>query len=102
MKVWDIVYYSDKPNTTPAVLYKGNLFNLKLESKLREEVFNYFYLTHRDKKKEIKELEEIFNNNTYKNLYEMVFPPKKVKHRFEYLVDLLNLFEIEIDFKGIL
>lgn len=102
MKVWDIVYYNNKSNTTPAVLYKGNLFNLKLESKLRGEVFNYFYLTHRDKKNEIKELEENFDNNSYKQLYNMVYPPKKVKHRFEYLVALLNLFGIEIDFKGIL
>ena len=75
---------------------------MKLEFKLREEIFKIFYLTHRDNKKKIKEIEENFDNEAYRLLYEMVFPPKLVKHQNEYLVDLLNLFSVEINFKGII
>lgn len=101
MILWSLNYNDN--STVPTIFYKMVNININdvIEKKLEEEIFRIFYLTHRDAKSKIKAIK---NNeeNTYKHLYELLFPPKKVKNKFEYLVYLLNVFTIEIEKMGIL
>jgi hypothetical protein len=98
MKLWSLGFDEDQKKNFPQVLYKGKEINLTIETRLVKEIFKIFYLTHRDEHKKIKEIEKnVKHTLPYKELYHMVKPPKKAEFYTEYLVDLLNIFSVEID-----
>ena len=77
--------------------YHGIEISQDKEEFLTNEIFKIFYLTHRDAKQQIKEIELNKFELPYKKLYELVFPPKNVEFHTEYFIDLLNLFSIELE-----
>lgn len=97
MKLWTMRFDESRLDNFPQVCYKGTEINPNKESSLVKEIFRIFYLTHRDSKDKIKIIENNKLELPYKNLYNMVFPPKKVEFETEYFVDLLNLFSIELE-----
>jgi len=93
MKLWSIEY-DEKNDDVPKIFCKNNEVHTDIEIIYRQQIFNCFYLTHRDFKKKIENIEFDIFASTYKELYILIFPQKKVKHQIEYLIDLLNLFDI--------
>lgn len=101
MILWTLNYKENE--SIPTTYYKIVKFDITedIEQKLEKEIFRLFYLTHRDAKVKIEEIENKTDNDKCKELYELLFRPKRVKHRIEYLLSLLNLFSIEIEEMGI-
>lgn len=97
MKLWTLEYNDENKYNFPQLIYKGVEVNSHIEVKLIKELFRLFYVTHIDEKAKIKELEQNNNLSPYKELYELILPPKNVEFQKEYLVDLLNFFSIEIE-----
>lgn len=97
MKLWSLGLDNNNLDNFPQVLYKNKPITIEQEMKLTHEIFKIFYLTHRDKKNQIRVIENYKNELPFKDLYNLVFPDKNVEFHTEYLVDLLNLFCIELE-----
>lgn len=92
MRLWSLSFKGD---STPFLSFKGKDVG-DIEKQLKEEVFKVFYRVHRDKIEKIKEIENSISDHKYKALYNLIFPRTKKIYKWEYLVDLLNTFNIEI------
>lgn len=100
MKLWSLEYNEEKKLNFPQLMYKGKEVDSSVKLTLLREIFKLFYLTHRDSKDKIKEIENKASTVLpYEGLYNLILPPKNVEFQKEYLVDLLNYFSIEIDEK---
>jgi hypothetical protein len=97
MKLWSLQYNESNLDNFPQICYKGIVLPVTKEVLLVNELFKIFYLTCRDAKQQIKEIELNKFELPYKKLYELVFPPKNVEFHTEYFIDLLNLFSIELE-----
>lgn len=97
MKLWSLQYNESNLDNFPQICYKGIELPVTKEELLVNELFKIFYLTCRDAKQQIKEIELNKFELPYKKLYELVFPPKNVEFHTEYFIDLLNLFSIELE-----
>lgn len=97
MKLWSLQYNESNLDNFPQICYKGIELPITKEELLVNELFKIFYLTCRDAKQQIKEIELNKFELPYKKLYELVFPPKNVEFHTEYFIDLLNLFSIELE-----
>ena len=97
MKLWTLQFNESNLVNFPQICYKGIEISQDKEEFLINEIFKIFYLTHRDAKQQIKEIELNKFELPYKKLYELVFPPKNVEFHTEYFIDLLNLFSIELE-----
>ena len=97
MKLWSIGYDENQKDNFPQVIFKSQVIPIEQEAKLVNEIFRIFYLVHRDAKHEIKEIEKNKKELPYRKLYNMVFPIKEFEFETEYLVELLNLFNIELN-----
>lgn len=97
MKLWSLQYNESNLDNFPQICYKGIELPVTKEELLVNELFKIFYLTCRDTKQQIKEIELNKFELPYKKLYELVFPPKNVEFHTEYFIDLLNLFSIELE-----
>lgn len=97
MKLWSLQYNESNLDNFPQICYKGIELPITKEELLVNELFKIFYLTCRDDKQQIKEIELNKFELPYKKLYELVFPPKNVEFHTEYFIDLLNLFSIELE-----
>jgi hypothetical protein len=97
MKLWTLEYNEDNKANFPQVMYKGREIKPDMKFKIIQELFRIFYLTHRDAKNKIKEIEKNNQELPYGGLYNLILPPKEVEFQKEYLIDLLNYFSMEID-----
>lgn len=97
MKLWTLEYNEENKTNFPQVLYKGIEVDAALKVKIIQELFRIFYLTHRDARARIKEIERNTKELPYAGLYDLILPPKQVEFQKEYLIDLLNYFSMEID-----
>ncbi len=97
MKLWTLEYNECIKDNFPQVMYKGKVVDQSTKVKVLRELFNLFYLTHRDARTKIKEIESNVNELPYQKLYELILPPKQAEFQKEYLVDLLNYFSVEIN-----
>lgn len=97
MKLWTLEYNEENKVNFPQVMYKGHEIDASLKVKVIQELFRIFYLTHRDARAKIKEIEQNNQELPYCGLYTLILPPKEVEFQKEYLVDLLNYFSMEID-----
>lgn len=103
MKLWTLEYNEENLVNFPQVMYKGKEVDSSVKLTLIQELFKLFYLTHRDARDKIKEIENKSGSVLpYEGLYNLILPPKKTEFQKEYLVDLLNYFSIEIDEKGVI
>ena len=97
MKLWTIAYDENKLDNFPQIMYKNIEIDIVTETKLINQIIKIFYLTNRDKKKEIDAIVKDKTVLPYKALHGLVFHPYEHEFQAEYLVDLLNMFNIEID-----
>ena len=97
MRFWSLQYDENNKLDFPQILYKGFVISHDVKFKALKQIFKIFYLTHRDCKKQIKEIESNSSTLPYYELYKMILPPKDVEFQKEYLVDLLNYFNLNID-----
>ena len=97
MKLWTLEYNEDDKINFPQVMYKGYKIDNTIKIKIIKELFRIFYLTHRDARNKIKDIEKNNKELPYEGLYALIFPPKTVEFQKEYLIELLNYFNMEID-----
>ena len=97
MKVWSIGYDENRKDNFPQVVYKDHPISIEQEASLVNEIFKIFYLIHRDAKKDIEKIEMNKKELPYRKLYDLVFSNKKeFEFETEYLVELLNIFHVEL------
>lgn len=94
--MWSVGYDESQRENFPQIVYRNNSITFDQEVKFVKEIFKIFYLIHRDAKKDIEAIERNKKELPYKKLYQLVYPLKKeFEFETEYLVELLNLFQIE-------
>jgi hypothetical protein len=94
MKLWYVKFDNEKKDDFPQLFFKDNYINIKKQSDITFEIKRIFLLTHRDATKKINEIYSNTHKLPYKDLHNLVFPEPNYEFQTEYLVDLLNLFEI--------
>jgi len=96
MKLWNTKFDEGMKDNFPQIVYKNRLINLEEETFLTNKLFNLFLLTHRDKHKEIKEIQKNKIELPYMKLSNLI---QSVEFEFqtEYMVNLLNYFSVEVD-----
>ena len=70
MKLWSLQYNESNLDNFPQICYKGIELPITKEELLVNELFKIFYLTCRDAKQQIKEIELNKFELPYKKLYE--------------------------------
>ena len=94
MKLWSLNYNVVMRNDFPQLMYKELYIPVEDQVKLTHELFNIFLLTHRDNREKILKLKHRMNELPYKELHNMILPDPNYEFSTEYLVDMLNIFEV--------
>jgi hypothetical protein len=97
MKLWAIGTFNEDDDNFQQIIYKFYPVSIEQEIKLVDKIFKLFYLNHRDAKKEIEKIEKNKNDLPYRKLYTLIFPEEDELSETEYLVALLNFFNIELE-----
>jgi len=102
MKLWSIAYDEELKNINfPQVVYKSFSIPIELETKLVNRIFQIFYLTHQDARREIEAIAKNKTELPYRKLYNLIFhKTENYEFETEYLVALLNFFNIELNDEG--
>lgn len=97
MQLWSLSFDEMNLNNFPQICYKNNAITIEQENMLVLEIFKIFYLTNNNQKEKIKIIESNHMALPYESLFNMIYPPKQVEFHTEYLIDLLNLFCVELE-----
>ena len=96
MKLWDIRYDEKEKHNFPQIVYKNRLINIDEETFLTNKLFSLFLLTHRDKRSEIKAIQQDKTELPYRKLSSLILD-LDLEFETEYMVYLLNYFSVEVD-----
>jgi hypothetical protein len=100
MKIWSLAYDENEKYNFPQIVYKGvRVITSDEQANLTTKIYKMLKLTHRDRLTDINMIIDNGDELPFKSLYNIVYPGQDPDLEFqtEYMVELLNLFQVEID-----
>lgn len=100
MKLWSLRYDEIQKNNFPQIIYKGHkVISNDEQVKLSEQIFKVLELTCRDQIKDIRIAISKTDELPFKRIHNLIYPNQDpgLEFQTEYMVEILNIFQIEID-----
>lgn len=94
MQLWYLNYDENNKDDFPQLFYKDNYVGIYQQTILTEQIKKIFLLTHREKSQQINEIYNNFHSLPFKDLHNMIFTDPNYEFQLEYMVVLLNTFNI--------
>ena len=100
MRLWTLRYDETQKDNFPQIIYKGHkVISNDEQSNLTKQIYKVLELTCRDQIKDIREAISKTDELPFKRIHNLIYPGQDPELEFqtEYMVEFLNIFQIEID-----